>query len=548
MNFAVILINIFVTYFMFASGIIKAEEFRLGYTVKASDLPPIEAVGSKFFNTDTGEQFFIKGIAYQPSYSMSDLESFKVLSSDTKYIDPLASPNICLRDIPHLAKLGVNTIRVYAIDPAQSHDVCMEALMESGIYVLLDLSEPDASISRDSPSWDVNVYQRYKDVVDAMHQYSNVLGFFAGNEVTNDITNTDASTFVKASIRDIKEHIKEKDYRMIPVGYSTNDDVETRENLAEFFSCGDSVADFYGINMYEWCGYSSFRSSGYDKRTQEFKNYPVPVFLSEFGCNLVRPRPFTEVEALYSKQMTGVWSGGLAYMYFEEENQYGVVEIDLNNEVVPLKDFEFLKNEFARAKPQGISKSDYLQRRGSNSNKPPKRECPSMSNMWKASGKMPATPNKSKCSCLTESLPCLISPFNDQSKYKEYFDYVCGQVNCSDIEADGEHGRYGEFSDCTADQKLALQISKMYFSDSNLEQNCPVDDRHVYFNPHSKQTSEDQQCAAIINSVEKISKLRKNDGRHWNRSNNEKTSAASRMTIATVVIPAVVGIWIGWIV
>lgn len=163
-------------------------------TAQSSSLPVIQINGNKFFNSDTGEQFFLKGIAYQPSKAIDEDGIF-----ETNYIDPLAETSICLRDLPYLKKLHVNTVRVYSIDPSKNHDDCMQAFSDAGIYVLLDLSEPELSISRESPTWDVALFQRYKDVIDSMHKYDNVFGFFAGNEVTNDKTNTDASPFVKAS-------------------------------------------------------------------------------------------------------------------------------------------------------------------------------------------------------------------------------------------------------------------------------------------------------------------------------------------------------------
>ncbi|CCD27049.1 1,3-beta-glucanosyltransferase NDAI_0J01570 [Naumovozyma dairenensis CBS 421] len=464
----------------------KAVTVEKKYTIAESKTPIIEVIGNKFFDSESGEQFFIKGIAYQPSRSQEQMDDMHE-SYETKYIDPLADPETCLRDIPYLKKLHINTIRVYTVAPLKDHNTCMEALSRNGIYVLLDLSEPDVSIVRDNPSWNINILRRYKEVVDAMNKYPNLLGFFAGNEVTNDKTNTDASPFVKAAIRDIKQYMNEKKYRKIPVGYSINDDEDTRKNLADYFTCGDVTADFYGVNMYEWCGYSSYGTSGYRERTIEFENFSIPVFFSEFGCNLVRPRPFTEIGALYSKKMTQVWSGGLVYMFFEEENNYGVVKIDKNDTVKELPDFLFLEEEFGKVTPKGIKKTDYMENHLPKISE--KRECPNSIKLenWNANEDLPPTPDDAKCLCLDTILPCLVLPFENSFEYEELFDYICHQVDCTDIIVDGGKGLYGTYSDCTAEQQLSLQISKIYFKSGTKNTICPIDNKNIYFNLESQE-------------------------------------------------------------
>jgi hypothetical protein len=38
-----------------------------------------------------------------------------------------------------MKKLGVNTIRVYHVDPDADHDGCMNALADAGIYTMIDM-------------------------------------------------------------------------------------------------------------------------------------------------------------------------------------------------------------------------------------------------------------------------------------------------------------------------------------------------------------------------------------------------------------------------
>lgn len=51
----------------------------------------------------------------------------------------------------------------------------------------------------------------------------------------------------------------------------------------------------------------------------------IPIFLSETGCNTVRPRDFKDQEAIYG-EMSDVWSGSIIYEWIEEANNYGLIK------------------------------------------------------------------------------------------------------------------------------------------------------------------------------------------------------------------------------
>lgn len=420
-----------------------------------ADVDPIVIKGNKFFYKTNGTQFIIKGVAYQEDTSRNG--STDEVPRD--FVDPLADGAACKRDIPYLKQLGTNAIRVYAIDPKQNHDECMKLFQEAGIYVVSDLSEPKTSINRDSPAWNEALYERYTSVVDELQQYNNVLGFFAGNEVTNNKTNTNASPFVKAAVRDVKAYIKEKGYRQIPVGYATNDDSNIRVPIAEYFNCDneDSAIDFWGYNIYSWCGNSSFTESGYDKRTEEFETYSKPAFFAEYGCNQPRPREFGDVQSLYGKDMIDVWSGGIVYMYLEEANEFGLVNITGNN-VTPNDDFKNLKNQLSKVKPTTVKASDYTPVNTALST------CPTSSVNWKASSKLPPTPNKDLCSCMVKSLTCVAKSSVSTKKIPTHFSYICGEGNtdCSGISADGEAGEYGAYSACSPVEQLSWAMNEYW--------------------------------------------------------------------------------------
>jgi hypothetical protein len=115
----------------------------------------------------------------------------------------------------------------------------MKSFEDAGIYLLLDIATPHFSINRKTPEYTVHLYNAYKATVDAFAKYPNLIAFIAGNEVTNDKTNTQASAYVKGALRDIKAYLKNTKSRQIPVGYASNDDEFIRDAIKDYFNCGD---------------------------------------------------------------------------------------------------------------------------------------------------------------------------------------------------------------------------------------------------------------------------------------------------------------------
>ncbi|KAK9453277.1 Glucanosyltransferase-domain-containing protein [Dipodascopsis uninucleata] len=345
-----------------------------------ADVNPLIIKGNAFFDSKTGERFYMKGVDYQPPDAKGDT------------VDPLANYKVCSRDIPYIKKLGINTIRVYQVDNAADHSKCMELLQKNGIYLLLDVATSDVAISRDYPEYSYNevLLQHNFATIDEFKKYTNVIGFVAGNEVVNSVDTTRSATIVKAVIRDMKAYIASQSSRHIPVGYCAADVAENRYELAHYLNCGDEEerAEFFGLNDYSWCGSSSYSISGYNQKVANFNNYSIPVFFSEFGCNLVNPRKFTEVEAIFSSKMTPVFSGGLVYEYVQEANNYGLVKIsDDLTEVIPLEDYYTLQNELSKSVPPRGDGGYHANNAIS--------ECPDeVEGTWEASNTLPELPQK----------------------------------------------------------------------------------------------------------------------------------------------------------
>ena len=100
----------------------------------------------------------------------------------------------------------------------------------------------------------------------------------------------------------------------------------------------------------------------------ELQGYPVPVFFSEDGCNLVRPRTFSDLAAVYGPEMTPILSGSIIYEWTQEANDYGIIQYPdtcIQDGItvpvgipVPLQpEFDNLKSAWAAASPSSIAET-----------------------------------------------------------------------------------------------------------------------------------------------------------------------------------------------
>jgi len=297
------------------------------------------------------------------------------------------------------------------------------------------------------------------------------LGYIASNEVSNRINNTGASAFVKAAVRDVKAYVRSKGLST-PVGYAIADAGDIAANQEAYFACStnpDDDPDFYGINIYRWCGNSTYQLSGYDVVTNTFTDWPIAVMFSEYGCNVPRTRYFDEVISLYSTNMTGVFSGGLVYEYSNETNDYGLVVVNYaSNTITPLSDWTNYKNKLAQV--NGTSSSVKL----STYNPTLKTvECPAVNaSAWLAAASpLPPAVDAAYCSCILSSLTCRFNASSASeaialaANVTTIYSFVCGLnggIYCTNISTNATTGVYGMLSACDALTRISATMDAYY--------------------------------------------------------------------------------------
>lgn len=185
--------------------------------------PPAVIHGNKFFSSYSGEYIAIKGLSYYPRPNEGELTLTNSIDFFTEEYR-----HIWERDIEHFKELGVNAIRIYAVDPGKNHDAFMCALKASGIYVIVGLAADcfNCAITFAAPPdcYSPELRRRGEFIISEFAKYENVLAFSAGNEISlfpeENLHSTDNAPCQKKFLRDMRAFIRRcsGSMREIPVG------------------------------------------------------------------------------------------------------------------------------------------------------------------------------------------------------------------------------------------------------------------------------------------------------------------------------------------
>lgn len=134
-----------------------------------------------------------------------------------------------------------------------------------------------------------------------------------------------------------------------------------------------------------------------------FSDTHIPVFLSQYGCNLgaCGARIFQETSAIYSPAMTSVFSGGIAYEFYDSPDiqsahwGYGLVRAEravVGRGLTKLPDFYGLKARLDACQDAEVPApvlQDDAEREETRDVSQRVRDIPPLSNHWKAGHALP---------------------------------------------------------------------------------------------------------------------------------------------------------------
>jgi 1,3-beta-glucanosyltransferase GAS5 len=308
---------------------------------------PVVLEGKRFYDSSTGEYFPVKGIAYYPRPNNGTDDMVQYNSNDF-FTDEWE--DLWTQDIPFFEQLGVNALRIYAVDPSKNHDRFMCRLQQAGIYVIVGLlaeCENCAIGPNEAPGcYPPGLKERGQFIINEFSRYSNTLAFSAGNEVTLYTPNRQIEINApcqKKFLRDMRAYINGCiDVpntilpRRVPVGMVNWDAL--REIQSQYFICRTDPddlmenAEWYGMNIYQHCSPEAETVDdllGWATLRDDFAalDHPIPIIIAEYGCREPFPeidgfeaqRTWLQVDALYREDYVEVFAGGVVFEFSAEK-------------------------------------------------------------------------------------------------------------------------------------------------------------------------------------------------------------------------------------
>ena len=160
-----------------------------------------------------------------------------------------------------------------------------------------------------------------------------------------------------------------------------------------------------------------------------------------------------------------------------------------------MKNFEALADRISEVDPPLLNRTDY-----DATNTP--QACPPLSDTWEVkSPELPPTPDPKVCDCMFAALSCVPVKTLDEELYGAIFDYICDAEGnlCSGIRGNPSKGRYGPFSMCNSEQKLAHVLDRYYKAQGRSDEACDFRGQATTVTPDGKGAGD--ECEELLNQA-----------------------------------------------